>query len=98
MIDIGWCETGRIRAFQFRQRFAARVTASLWSRLPRARGGFPRPFAQPCRGAFRDPEFHSRGALASIRWASDRSTELIETISIEEWCGAAPGIRIRVAT
>jgi hypothetical protein len=33
-----------------------------------------------------------------MRWAFDRSTELIKNISIEEWRGAAPGTMIMVAT
>jgi hypothetical protein len=33
-----------------------------------------------------------------MRCASDRSTELIEIISIEERCGGAPGTMIMVAT
>ena len=33
-----------------------------------------------------------------MRCASDRSTELIEIISIAERCGGAPGTMIKVAT
>ena len=40
----------------------------------------------------------SCGALASSRCALDRSTELMEIISIDELRGAAPGTIIMVAT
>ena len=38
------------------------------------------------------------GALASLRCASDKSTELIEIISIDDVRGPAPGTIIKVAT
>src|ERR1044072_8080701 len=38
----------------------------------------------------------SHGALASMRCASDRSTALIEIISIAARCGGAPGTMIMV--
>ena len=37
-------------------------------------------------------------ATASACWASARSTELIEIISVEAWCGGAAGTMIMVAT
>ena len=33
-----------------------------------------------------------------MRCAFDNSTELIEIISVEDWCGGAPGTMIMVAT
>ena len=39
-----------------------------------------------------------RDALASSRCASERAIELMEIISIDDWCGDAPGTMIMVAT
>ena len=44
-----------------------------------------------------DRRVRQRGTLASMRCASDRSTELIEIISIAERRGGAPGTMIMVA-
>ena len=43
------------------------------------------------------PTYHLSVALASIRCALDRSIELIESISIEDCRGGAPGTMIIVA-
>src|SRR5437879_1452971 len=78
---------------------ADRAGLSPCSRRPPESAGCRLLFVRPCRGACRGrAAYHSPGALASMPCASDRSIELIESISIAELRGAAAGTMIMVAT